>query len=345
MTGPEAPGVLVLRALGLGDLLTAVPALRGLRGRFPEHRITLLAPAALAPLARSSGAVDTVVDRAGLDVTSLATPLPVGLHGAVIAVNLLGRGPQCSRLLADTGPARLVAFDHPDVPGTAGGPVWDPEEHEVHRWCRLVAATGASPRPDDLLLPAPRDAADPAGRPPVDRPPPDTVPPVVVHPGAASAARRWPVDRWATVVRGLVGDGHDVVLTGSARERSLAEAIRSAAGVPADRCRVAAGTTDIGGLAGLIASARLVLCGDTGVAHLATAYATPSVLLFGPVPPDQWGPVSGGPHRVLWAGRRGDPHGTEPDPGLLLLSTDDVLGATRSMLDPVGQSRGSTSSR
>jgi ADP-heptose:LPS heptosyltransferase len=327
---PGAPSVLVLRALGLGDLLTAVPALRGLRRRFPDHRITLLTPAALAPLARSSGAVDTVVDRAGLDVASLSAALPVALHGADVAVNLHGRGPQSSRLLAATRPARLVAFAHPDVPGTVDGPAWDPDEHEVHRWCRLVAATGASARPDDLLLPAPPAAGPPA---------------VVVHPGAASPARRWPVDRWTTVVRALVEDGHDVVLTGSAGERPLADRIRSAAGVPEGRCRVAAGTTDIAGLASLVASARLVLCGDTGVAHLATAYATPSVLLFGPVPPDRWGPVSGGPHRVLWAGHRGDPHGTEPDPGLLLLSTDDVLGAARAMLDAVGQSRGSTSSR
>jgi ADP-heptose:LPS heptosyltransferase len=332
VTDPVGPGILVLRALGLGDLLTAVPALRGLRRRFPDHRITLIGPAALAPLALSSGAVDTVVDRAGLDAASLAEPLPAALDGADLAVNLHGRGPQSSRLLAAGRPARLVAFAHPDVPGTAGGPDWDPDEHEVHRWCRLVATTGADPRPDDLLLP----------------PPPDVDPPVVVvHPGAASAARRWPVERWATVVRALAEDGHGVVLTGSTGERPLAEAIRTAADVPAGRCRVAAGSTDITGLAGLIASAELVLCGDTGVAHLATAYATPSVLLFGPVPPDQWGPVSGGPHRVLWAGRRGDPHGTEPDPGLLLLSTGDVLGAARSMLDgdPLAQSRGSTSSR
>jgi ADP-heptose:LPS heptosyltransferase len=168
-----------------------------------------------------------------------------------------------------------------------------------------------------------------------------------VHPGAASPARRWPVDRWATVVRALVDDGHDIVLTGSAGERPLAESIHAAAGVGGPRCVTAAGTTDIAGLANLVASARLVLCGDTGVAHLATAFATPSVVLFGPVSPDRWGPITGGPHRALWAGRVGDPHGTEPDPGLLLLSTAEVLTAAWSMLDGVGQrsSRGSTSSR
>src|SRR5207237_79615 len=35
-----------------------------------------------------------------------------------------------------------------------------------------------------------------------------------------------------------------------------------------------------------------LVCGDTGVAHLATALGTPSVLLFGPVPPSRWGPLA-----------------------------------------------------
>jgi ADP-heptose:LPS heptosyltransferase len=71
-----------------------------------------------------------------------------------------------------------------------------------------------------------------------------------------------------------------------------------------------------------------VICGDTGVAHLATALNTPSVLLFGPTSPDTWGPPPSRPiHHVLWAGRTGDPHGTTPDPGLLEIQPDDVLHA------------------
>jgi ADP-heptose:LPS heptosyltransferase len=88
---------------------------------------------------------------------------------------------------------------------------------------------------------------------------------------------------------------------------------------------VLAGRTDIVELAALIAAAGRVVCGDTGVAHLATAVATPSVVLFGPTPPTRWGPPATRHHVALWAGRDGDPQGREPDPGLLALTVGDVI--------------------
>ena len=84
------------------------------------------------------------------------------------------------------------------------------------------------------------------------------------------------------------------------------------------RVRSLAGTLDLPGLADVVGRARLLVCGDTGVAHLATALGTPSVLLFGPVSPARWGPaVDPHLHTVLWHGDgAGDPHGPEVDPAL-----------------------------
>ena len=84
-------------------------------------------------------------------------------------------------------------------------------------------------------------------------------------PRRQGAARRWPAERFAAVARALAGDGHQVVITGSAVERALAAPGRPA-GWPAATAAVFAGRTDLGQLAALVAHARLVVSGDTGIA-------------------------------------------------------------------------------
>ncbi|HEX2021677.1 MAG TPA: glycosyltransferase family 9 protein, partial [Candidatus Thermoplasmatota archaeon] len=148
----------------------------------------------------------------------------------------------------------------------------------------------------------------------------------VVHPGAASGARRWPPERWAEVARRERDAGRRVVVTGGAPEVGLARGVAARAGLPAEA--VLAGRTDVLDLAAIVANAGRVVCGDTGVAHLATALGTPSVVLFGPTPPSLWGPPPGSRrHVALWAGRAGDPHGEEVDPGLLALTPAEVGNA------------------
>lgn len=304
--------ILVLRALGVGDLATAVPALRGLRAAYPDRELTLAAPGWLAPLAALIGGVDRVLPTDGLGPARWPGPPPE------VAVNLHGRGPQSHRMLAAAGPRRLLAFANADA-GHLDGPDWDDDEHEVHRWCRLLRCYGLPADPADLELLRPPPAEVPAGVP---------VGVTVVHPGTKIPAKRWPPDRFAALARALADRGHRVVLTGAPDERRLAERLAYDAGLPADA--VLAGRTDLAELAALVAYGRLVVSGDTGVAHLATGYGTASVVLFGPVSPARWGPPADRPrHRVLWAGDRDwpRPHGVRAHPTLSALTVDDVLTA------------------
>jgi ADP-heptose:LPS heptosyltransferase len=300
------PRAVALRALGLGDFLTGVPALRALRQALPEHELVLAASAVLDPLVALTGAVDRLLPTGEL--------LPVPWRGTPpdVAVDLHGNGPASLRLLESLGPGRLVGFAHD------AGPRWLADEHERVRWCRLVGDSfGVEADPDDLLLMRPRT------RPLVESA-------VVLHAGAAAGSRRWPADRFAAVARWLTEHGERVVVTGSSGERETARRIASAVGLPATA--VLAGRTGLLDLAAVVAAARLVVSGDTGVAHLASAFRTPSVLLFGPVPPSEWGPPEG-PHTVLWHGRdRGDPHGRETDPALMRVATHEVIAAAEAAL-------------
>ncbi|HEX2102883.1 MAG TPA: glycosyltransferase family 9 protein [Solirubrobacteraceae bacterium] len=299
MTPGGAPRLVVLRALGLGDFLTGVPALRALATAFPDHERLLLAPAFVRPLAALlGGVVHDVVDTEGRGAPPAA--LPVQARGADVAVNLHGRGPQSHAALLAAKPRRLIAFACPAA-AFADGSEWRAEEHEVARWCRLLTESGI---PADT---AALDLATPPGT--------EHHGATVLHPGAAAPARRWPVDRWAAVARAERTAGRQVLLSAGPGEEDAALSVAAAAGLPAAAVRAGG---DLEDLARLVAGAGRVACADTGVAHLATALGVPSVVLFGPTPPAEWGPPpERGRHRVLWAGRRGDPNGLAPDPGLL----------------------------
>jgi ADP-heptose:LPS heptosyltransferase len=105
----------------------------------------------------------------------------------------------------------------------------------------------------------------------------------------------------------------------------LAEAVIERAGLPRSANHV--GATGLLELAAIVAHAGAVCSGDTGIAHLATAFGTPSVVLFGPVSPAEWGPPPSERHRALWKGIRGDPHGDRPARGLLAIGVDEVARA------------------
>jgi ADP-heptose:LPS heptosyltransferase len=325
--------VLVLRALGLGDALTAVPALRGLRRTYSGRDLLLAGRPEVSGWLRDQGFADGV-----LPVDGLSAAPPGRLLGRHRAVNLHGRGPHSHRLLQAGRPEELVAFDCPTA-GHAAPSRWRADEHEVRRWCRLLTEHGIPCDPADLRLDPPTGPVVPHGA-------------IVIHPGAASRSRQWPPARWAAVAAVLAtgsaafgaADPSPIVLTGGAAERGLCHTVALAAGVA---CADLSGRLGLDDLAAVVAHARLLLSGDTGVAHLATAYGTPSVTLFGPTPPRHWGPlIDTERHIVVYAGAgTGDPHAAEPDPALLRITVADVVSAARRAVRPVEPARRGTSPR
>jgi hypothetical protein len=251
--------VLVLRALGLGDLLTAVPALRAVRRARPAARLVLAAPAGLRELALLTGAVDELVPVGPLE------PLPPSVAGADLAVNLHGRGPQSTALLAATAPRRLLSY------GLPGGPQWRADEHEVQRWCRLLEDSGLPGRP---VRPRARSAGRPAlvqGR-HARAPRRGAGVPALAGGPVGRVAAAWPRAR-------RPGDRR-------AAERELAEQVAAA---PASAGPGAGRAHDLLGLTSLVAAGPAA--GQRGHRRgaPATALGPPSVVLFGPHTPALWG--------------------------------------------------------
>lgn len=298
------PELLVLRALKLGDLLVAVPALRALRRAHPDHRILYAAQAWLRPMMELIGSVDALLDTHGLDV-----PISLSPGRVDIAVNLHGNGAESRGRIEALQPRRRIGHLSPGW----DGPGWPDGLHERERWARLLDWHGIPADPLDYRLHRPAERTSRPGA-------------AILHVGAAYGSRLWPADRFAAVARELALAGHDVVFTGSSGERPRAEEVAGLAGLGPDT--VAAGRYSLTEFAAVIADAAVVVSADTGAAHLASAYARPSVVMFGPAPVAEWGPPPG-PHIVLTdeAQRRGDTFSAEPDPALLAVTPDDVLDA------------------
>ncbi|MEV4324826.1 glycosyltransferase family 9 protein [Microbispora rosea] len=302
---------LVLRSGGIGGLLTVVPALRALR----RHglRVVLACPPELSELAALTGAVDRILPTCGLAPLSWPGPGEEAAdHPPLLpdlAVNLHGRGPHSHRILLDLGTRRLWAYANPDVPWIRG-PWWDPGEHEVLRWCRLLRWHGVPADPEDSALPTPLTASPAPGA-------------VVIHPGAGGTSLRWPADRFSEVARMLTDDGLPVVITGSSRERPMALLVATRAVLPPQI--VLAGRTSLRELCALVAGARLVISGDVAMTRLAAAYRTPSVLVS---TADPRHPVL---HEVDGAGHRDGPHLDSPHLDSAVPAAQVVNAAVRAL--------------
>lgn len=96
-----------------------------------------------------------------------------------------------------------------------------------------------------------------------------------IAPGAAHATKRWPMTHWTALAERLTAAGYRPVVVGGPDDRGVAQQIGAAA-------VSAAGEFSLQETGALLAQARVVISGDTGVMHMATGVGTPVVALFGP---------------------------------------------------------------
>jgi ADP-heptose:LPS heptosyltransferase len=281
---------LVVRLDSFGDVLLAGPAVRAVAAH--GGHVTMLCGPRGEPAARLLPGVDEVlvwsapwegVDPPPVrkaDVDDLVRRLSEAAFDVALVLTSFHQSPLPTALVLRLAGIGRIGADSVDHPGS----LLDvrhrrlPGRHEAEAALDTAAALGFPPPPGDdgrlRVLPSP-DTVALTGNGPY----------VVVHPGASAPARAWSAERCAEAVALLADAGHRVVVTGGPDETDLTR-------------RVSGGTAvDLGGrteprtLAGVLRTADVVVCGNTGPAHLAAAVGTPVVSLFAPVvPAERWGP-------------------------------------------------------
>jgi ADP-heptose:LPS heptosyltransferase len=318
-TGDAAPGLPVLpdgaveriavfRALMLGDMLCATPALRALRHGFPQAEITLIGLPWARALAQRLSCIDRFIDFPGhpalpeqrCDVRELPDFLAqVQTRRFDLAVQLHGSGAIVNPLVACFG-ARCTAGFHddrawrPEADASLYEP-WPEDGHEIVRLLRLTDRLGLPRRGTQLEFPLrEEDRAALAALWPGAR---AGRPYVCVHAGAQLPSRRWPIERFAAVADALAASGRTVVLTGGVPETALVGALEAAM---TRRAVNLVGRTTLWTLGALVEGAELVVCNDTGVSHIAAALGIPSVVVASGSDVARWAPLDRERHRVLW---------------------------------------------
>jgi len=299
--------IAILRALQLGDLLCAVPALRALRRARPDATITLIGLPWAGDFVRRMPYVDDFMAFPGypglpeqpLDFARLEAFLAnARARHFDLAIQLHGNGTLTNPLIAMLGAERCAGFfppGHP-CPDPATFLPWPEDLPEIRRLLALTRHLGMPDCGETLELPIlPEEqqafsellAGLPIGKQGY----------VCIHPGARLATRRWLPERFALVADQLAAAGRRIILTGSLDEAPLTAAIREQMRAPAIDL---AGQTTLGTLAALVAAAELVVCNDTGLSHVAAAVGTPSVVICSGADALRWQPLDGERHRVLW---------------------------------------------
>ncbi len=305
---PLPRSIAVVRMLkGLGDMLCAVPALRALRAAVPEARVTLVGLAsARAFTIRFSHYIDELAECPGYPGIPEAESRPLELpqffaamheHNFDLAIQLHGNGSITNPFTVLLGARSNAGFFMPGryCPDEERFLPYPEEEPEVMRHLKLMSFLGVQPKGKALEFPLlEKDREEFAALPEAGDLRPGSY--ICVHAGASDLSRSWPAERFAMVADALFDLGFPIVLTGDSREKELTQRV---AGAMKNRAYDLAGRTTLGALAVLLSHARLLVCNDTGVSHLASALRVPSVVIFTNSDPARWAPLDRSIHRVV----------------------------------------------
>lgn len=259
--------ILVAHHLLLGDTLMLTPLLAKIRARWPDADVAMTVPAASLPLYATGP----------YRVRALAFEPkdPATLHAlwreAGFDLALVPGDNRFSWLAAAMGARWIVAFAG-DRPRYKSWPVDELRDYPAvpTAWGDAVAGLidGAEPRPyspADWPAPAAVAFAPPAA------------PYAVLHVGASSPLKLWPPGRWMALARKLEEAGLRIVWSGGRGEQRIVESID-----PRQSHFSYAGRLDLAQLWHLLAGAALLVCPDTGIAHLGRIVGTRTLTLFGP---------------------------------------------------------------
>lgn len=298
---PRPEKILALQFKYFGDAVLMTPALRALRGHFPQGQLHLLVPAEMAPLFQHLAWLDRVwaMPRKRGSASLYETwPLIRALRAEQFdrSVDFASndRGAILSRL---SGARRRLGWAQP---GGFLGRKWCYNErvaadsgqgHESVRLVKLLSAWEVPPpaaceseiRPDPAQAAAAKNILPESGA-------------IICHLASSQSKKEWPVANWAEFHHLASAAGYQLAFTTACgeREAGLMNELRKRA----PEARILPEIPDLALFLAVLNRGAVFVSGDTGPLHFAAGLGVPTISLFGPTPSARWAPM-GARHQVL----------------------------------------------
>ena len=291
MIGQEFETILVICTRQIGDVLLTTPLIRAARQRWPRARIDVLGFAGTLGMLAGNPDIAQLIE----------VPATSTWFSSLSLIRRLWRGYDLALITQRSDRAHLYGWV---AARTRAGLV--PGEASLSWWKKLLVdhplvidgvETAIVREKIELLAPWVDELPpQPVVVPPAAVPLPRDLelclrdPMVVVHVPSMWRYKQWPSAHYRALLSALLGDGVQVVLTGSTSPADQAQvaAVRDVAAPPA--LVDASGRLELGQITSLLRRARLYIGPDTSITHLAAASGVPVIALFGPTNPQVWGP-------------------------------------------------------
>lgn len=283
--------VLIIKPGAIGDLLHLTPVIRVLGQKFPSAQITLLvgSKATASMFEHNPYVHETIVFEKKGEHRSLAALLR--LRNRIrdgkfdLILNFQRSNLKAWFLASAAFPCRLLVYHKAK----------DRVVHAVVNHLETIAPLGITTSDIDLeLFTSAEDESFAAGL--LGGPEYAGKKIICLNPGASNRIKCWSTDRFASLADRLIDElDAKVIIVGGGDERDLADSICTGMkNTPLDML----GKMTLTQLGAVLKRCDVLVSGDTGPMHLATAVKTPVVALFGAIDPRRTGPVGKG-HRVI----------------------------------------------
>lgn len=295
MQGTREPyrNILIIKPGAVGDLLQMTPVIRALRRYSTDARITMLVGSALTAslFANDPRVLETiVVNRKGRHRSASAM---IDLWRMLrsrrfdLVLNFQRSNIRTWFLASASMPCRILVYHK----------ARNRRIHAVVNYLETLIPLGITPSdtilelvPDEHSRVFARDLFAARGL--------DAAPVVALNPGATHIVNRWPAERFAELADLIAATSKArAIIIGGPDDTDLADEIVKRSG---SKPLSLAGATSLLQLGAVLERCRVLVSGDTGPLHLATAVGTKVVALFGAADPVRTGPVGSG-HLIIQA--------------------------------------------